>query len=112
MDSNFFCSVQRKQSRVYARFCEGKDLSCFHFSFLGVSFSFNFNEPKKEGRVLGIQVVGFMSSHDKGSLDGIFVFKESKKNLIHSVSELLDLCLATTRDFLMVFSCLRSQEIT
>ena len=34
--------------------------------FFWVSFSFSFNEPGKEGRVLDIQVTRFMSSHDKG----------------------------------------------
>ena len=98
MDSNFLCSSQRRRSHAFARFHGGKDLSCFQFSFLGVSFSFNFTDPEKEGRVLSIQVVGFMSTRDKGSFDIFLMFKESEKNLIHSVSKLLDFSSSCNKD--------------
>ena len=87
MDSNFLCSIQSRQSHVFAIFRGGKDVSCFHFSLFGVSFSFSFNDPEKEGRVLGIQITIFMSIPNKRSLDGLFMFKESENNLIHSISK-------------------------
>ena len=70
----------------------------FPVLFLEVSFSFRFNKPEKDGRVLDIQVARFMSSYDKGLLDDLFVFKDLEKNLMHSVSKSLDLCRVTTRD--------------
>ena len=102
IDSNLLCSVQRRQSHSFSIFHGVKDLSCFQFSFFGVLFSSSFNESKKEGRVLGIEVTRFMSSHDKGVLDGLFVFKESEKNLIHSISELLDFLSSRNKGYLGV----------
>ena len=88
MDSNFLCSIQRRRSRDFVIFCGGQYVSCFQFSFsLEVSFLFSFNGPEKDGRVLNIQVTVYMSSHDKRSLDGLFMLKELEKNLIHSVSK-------------------------
>ena len=62
------------------------------FYFFGVSFSFSFNETKNDKRILDVQVDFFISIRDEGMLHDFYLFKESEKNLRHSISKSLDLC--------------------
>lgn len=117
VDSNFLCFDQKVKESCFCNisWIKGCKLLPILFFFLvggGLSFLFNFNKPKKEGRVLGILIIGYMSSHDKGLLDGLFMFKESEKDLIYSISKSLDLCRSMTRDCSRVFLCLWSRKKT
>ena len=111
VDSNF-CSLFKGDRVVLLQYFSREKVILFPILFLVVSLLFSFNNPKKVGRALGVQVIGFMSRRDKVLLHGLFMFKESRKNLIHYVSKSLDLCRAVTRDCLMVFLCLRSCKRT
>lgn len=52
-----------------------------------------------------------MSSRNKGFLNGLFVFKESEKNLIHFVSQLLDFSLSHNKGLLwFLFKFRESKE--
>jgi hypothetical protein len=111
VDSNF-CSLFKGTKSCFYKNLKREGVKFFPILFLGVFLSFNFDDPEKDRRILGVQVIGFMSSRDKVLLDDLFMFKELEKNLTHFISKLLDLCRVATRGCSMVFSCLRSQKRT
>lgn len=51
-----------------------------------------------------------MLSHDKGFLNVLFMFKESEKNLIHFLSELLYFSLSNNKGFLGFLFNFRESE--